>query len=167
MALRQHWRGLLMLTVALLLLSLFSACASATSTYPITGAAATTGPVTVTTNLSTYTSGEPIGATITNSSKSDYYTQNGKSGCTIVQLEQFNAKKGLWSPVDTCNGSQATQTLVIGASTSAPYTLAPSSSSDPNAWQPGTYRVSVTYTTQGDGITNPQEAHSAAFTITS
>lgn len=166
MALRQRWRGLLMLPVALLLVSLFSACASPSSTHSITGAAATTGPVTVTTNLSTYTSGEPVGATVTNSSKSEYYTQNGKSGCTIVQLEQFNTQKGLWSPVDICNGSQATQTLTIGESTSVPYTLAPSSSSDPNAWQPGTYRVSVSYSTQGDGITSPQEAHSAAFTIT-
>ena len=167
MALRQRWRGLLMLPVALLLVSLFSACSSGSTTHPITGVTATTGPVTVTTNFSTYTSGEPVGVTVTNSSKSDYYTQNGKSGCTIVQLEKFNAQKGLWLPVDTCNGSQATQTLAIAESTSVPYTLAPSSSADPNTWQPGTYRISVTYSSQGDGITSPQEAHSAAFTITS
>ncbi len=163
MGLRQRWRGLLMLTVALVL---FSACASTTTTRPVVGAAATTGPITVTTNLSTYTSGEPIGATVTNSSKSDYYTQNGKSGCTIVQLEQYNAKTSVWTPLDTCNGSQATQTLAISEGTSVPYTLAPASTADPNAWQTGTYRVSVLYTTQADGVTSPQEAHSAAFTIT-
>jgi len=152
-----------MLTVALVL---FSACASTTTKLPVVGTAATTGPISVTTNLSTYTSGEPIGATVTNSSKSDYYTQNGKSSCTMVQLEQYNAKTSAWTPVDSCNGSQPTQTLAIAEGTSVPYTLAPASTTDPNAWQPGTYRVAVQYTTQVDGVTNPQEAHSAAFTIT-
>lgn len=159
---RLHWRGLLILAAALVL---FSACASASSTHPITGVTATTGPVTVTTNQATYTVGDPIGAVVTNNSKTDYYTQDGKSACTVVQLEQYDAKNGAWVRVDTCNASQATQTLLIAESSSVPYTLAPTSGADLNAWQPGTYRVSVTYTTQADGITSPQEAHSAAFTV--
>jgi hypothetical protein len=162
MAVRLHWRGCLLLTAALVL---FSACATASASRPITGATATTGPVTVTTNLSTYTTSDAIGATVTNTSKSDYYTQDGKSGCTVVQLEQYNTKTGAWTRLDACNGSQATQALVIGESSSVPYTLAPTSASDLNSWQPGTYRVSVIYSAQADGATNPQEAHSAAFRI--
>lgn len=158
-----RWRGWLILVATLLL---FSACSTGGPSHGITGAAATTGPVTVTTNLSTYTTGDAIGATVTNNSKSDFYTQNGKSGCTIIQLEKFDAASGKWTRLDGCNGASPTQTLAIGENTSIPYTLAPTSSTDLNAWQPGTYRVSVAYTTQADGATSPQEAHSAAFTVT-
>ncbi|HZC07733.1 MAG TPA: hypothetical protein VE338_19000 [Ktedonobacterales bacterium] len=157
-----RWRGWLILVAALVL---FSACSSATVSHPITGVTATTGPVTVTTNLSHYTIGDAIGVTVTNNSKSQYYTQDGKSACSIAQLERYDATTGAWKPMDSCNGGKATQTLLIAESASVPYTLAPSSSSDVNAWQSGTYRVSVTYSTQPDGITNPQEAHSAAFTV--
>jgi len=157
-----RWRGWLFLAAALFL---FSACSTATVSHPITGVTATTGPVTVTTNLPHYTTGDAIGAIVTNNSKSQYYTQNGKSACTTVQLEVYDASSGTWKRVAPCNGGQPTQTLLIAESSSVPYTLAPTSQSDPNAWQPGTYRVSVTYSSQPDGITNPQEAHSAAFTV--
>ncbi|MGH2503036.1 MAG: hypothetical protein ACRDID_11025 [Ktedonobacterales bacterium] len=157
-----RWRGWLILIATLLL---FSACSTGRPSHPITGATATTGSVTVTTNLSTYTAGDAIGATVTNNSKSDFYTQNGKSGCTIIQLEKFDTASGKWTHLDGCNGASPTQILAIAESSSVPYTLAPTSSADLNAWQPGTYRVSVAYSTQADGATSPQEAHSAAFTV--
>lgn len=157
-----RWRGWLILAATLLL---FSACATTSASHPITGAVATTGPVTVTTNLSAYTTSDAIGATVTNNSKTAYFTQNGKSACTVVQLERFDATTGKWGRVDGCGNAQPTQTLTIAESTSVPYTLAPTSPSDVNAWQAGTYRIAVAYSTQADGITNPQEAHSAAFTV--
>jgi hypothetical protein len=163
MAAPLRWRGWLILAAALVL---FSACSTAGASHPISGSTATTGPVTVTTNLSTYTTGDAIGATVTNSSKSGYYTQDGKSACTVVQLERYDSKTGAWTHMDSCNNAQPTQTLSIAESTSVPYTLAPTSASDVNSWESGTYRVSVAYTTQPDGITSPQEAHSAAFTVT-
>ncbi len=162
MAVRLRWRGVFILAAALVL---FSACASATASHPLTGTTATAGPVTVTTNLASYTTGEAIGVVVTNSSKTGYYTQDGKSACTIVQLELFDTKTGAWKPVDLCNNGQATQTFLLAESSSVPYTLAPTSTSDLNTWQSGTYRVSVTYSTQADGVTNPQTAHSAAFVI--
>lgn len=164
MAVRLRWRGLSILAAALVF---FSACASATTSRPVTETTATTGSVTVTTNLPSFTTGDAIGATVTNSSKSDFYTQDGKSDCTIVQLERFNATTGAWTPVDLCNGAQATQVLLIAENSSVPFTLAPTSASDVNSWESGTYRVAVFYTTQADGATQVQEAHSAAFKITS
>ena len=158
-----RWRGWLILVATLLLVS---ACSTGGSAHAVTGATATTGPVTVSTNLSTYSTGDAIGAIVTNTSKSDYYTQSGKSGCVIIQLEKFDAASGQWDHLDGCNGASPKQTLVIAESTSSPFTLAPTSSADLNAWQPGTYRISVTYTTQADGLTNLQEAHSAAFKVT-
>jgi hypothetical protein len=158
-----RWRGWLILVATLLLVS---ACSTGRHVHAITGATATAGPVTVTTNLATYTTGDAIGATVTNSSKSDFYAQTGKSGCVIIQLEKFDAASGNWTRLDGCNGASPTTTLVIAEGTSSPFTLAPSSSADLNAWQPGTYRISVTYTTQADGVTDPQVAHSAAFKVT-
>lgn len=157
-----RWRGWLILAAVLFL---FSACSSAGASHPITGTTATTGPVTVTTNLPHYTTGDAIGAIVTNNSKTQYYTQNGKSACTVVALERYDATSGAWKRVDACNGGQPTQTLLLADSSSVPYTLAPTSESDVNAWQPGTYRISVTYSTQPDGISDPQEAHSAAFVV--
>ena len=163
MTARLRWRGWLLLIATALLVS---ACSSAGPSHPISGATATMGAVTVTTNASTFTANDAIGATVTNNSKSDFYTQNGKSGCTIVQLERYSAATGQWTRLDGCNSAAPTQTLVIGESTSVPFTLAPTSSADLNAWQPGTYRITVSYTTQSDGVSGLQVAHSAAFTVT-
>jgi hypothetical protein len=82
-----------------------------------------------------------------------------------VQLEKYDTKTGAWTHVDLCNGSQATQVFMIAESSSVPFTLAPTSDSDVNAWDPGTYRVAVAYSTAADGATGIQEAHSTAFTI--
>ena len=157
-----RWRGWLILAATLLL---FSACASNSTLHPITEASATTGPVTVTTNLASYTTSDAIGVTVTNTSKTAYYTRNGKSACTVVQIERFNAATGKWTPVDACAAGQQAQPLTIAASSSIPYTLAPTSASDANAWQAGTYRIVLTYSTQADGVTNPQQARSAAFAV--
>jgi hypothetical protein len=157
-----RWRGWLILAATLVL---FSACATTSTLHPITGASATTGPVTVTTNLASYTTSDAIGATVTNTSKTAYYTRNGKSACTVVQLERFNTATGKWTPVDACAAAQQAQPLTIAASSAIPYTLAPTSANDVNAWQAGTYRIVVTYSTQADGVTNPQQARSAAFTV--
>lgn len=162
MAVRPRLRGLLILAVALVL---FSACATAGGSHPLSGATATTGPITVTTNLASYTVGDAIGVIVTNSSKTEFFTQDGKSACTVVLLERYDTQKATWTRMDPCNNGQATQTFAIAENSSVPYTLAPNSSGDPNAWQSGTYRLTVTYSSQPDGISNPQEAHSAAFAV--
>lgn len=162
MGVRPRLRGLLILAVALVL---FSGCAATSSAHTTAGTTATTGPVTVTTNLPSYTTGDAIGVTVTNTSKTDFYTQDGKSACTVVQLERYDSQKATWTHVDLCNNGQAIQVFTIAESSSVPYTLAPNSPGDTNAWQSGTYRVAVTYSSQADGVSNPQEAHSAAFNI--
>ena len=162
MAARLRWRGWLLLIATTLLVS---ACSSACPSHPISGATATAGAVTVTTNASTYSINDAIGVIVTNNSKSDFYTQKGKSGCAIVQLEQYSATTGQWTRLDGCNGAAPTQTLVISAGSSVPFTLAPTSSADQNAWQPGTYRLSISYTTQSDGISGSEVAHSASFKV--
>jgi hypothetical protein len=163
MVLRPRWYGALILVAALALLA---ACGGGSSSRAIRGATATTGPVTITTNLATYTTGDAVGVTVTNASKSDYYAKDGASACTIVQLERYNTGSGAWDKVDTCNGSQQVQVYVIAKGSAVPYTLAPTSASDVNSWEAGTYRIAVSYSTNADGATQAVEAHSAAFTIT-
>lgn len=158
----QRWRGWLILVAAL---CLFSACSTGTKTHPIAGASATTGPVTVTTQFTSYTSVDAVGVTVANTSTTDFYATDGKSGCTLVQVELYDPAKGVWKNVDGCGVNQPAQVFAIAHGASTPYSFAPTSPADVNSWQPGTYRVSVTYSAQPDGISNPQEAHSAAFTV--
>lgn len=162
MALRPRWYGALILVAALASLA---ACGGGTTLHAISGATATTGPVTITTNLATYTTGDAVGVTVTNASKSDYFAKDGNSGCAIVQLEKYNAGSGAWAKVDACVGSQQVQVYVIAKGSAVPYTLAPTSASDVNSWEAGTYRISVSYSAESDGVTKALEAHSAAFSI--
>lgn len=163
MAVRLRWREWLALGAAL---AVFSGCGSgATTTHPVPGATATTGAVVVSTDLKQYTTASVIGAIVTNSSKTDYLTQDGKSGCSIVVLQKFNTTTGVWDNVDPCRGGPAPRVLTVAQGSTIPYTLTPNSPSDMNAWQAGTYRVEVTYTTNADGVTGSTEAHSAAFSV--
>lgn len=162
MALRLRWQGWLVLVTALLL---FSGCASSSGKTTIEGTKATTGPVIVTTDMATYPSGQAIGVIVTNGSSTNYYSHDGKSGCSVVQLERYDSGARKWIAMDPCVAVQSVQTLMIASSTVVPYTLAPNSPTDANSWQTGQYRVSVQYSTATDGSTNAQEAHSAAFTI--
>lgn len=162
MALRLRWQGWLVVVTALLL---FTGCASSSGQTTIEGTKATTGPVVVTTDLTSYTAGQAIGVIVTNGSATNYYTHDGKSGCSVVQLERYDSGTRKWTSMDPCVGVQTVQTLVIAPSTAVPYTLAPNSPADINSWQSGQYRVSVLYSAAADGATNAQEAHSADFTI--
>ncbi|HLY32721.1 MAG TPA: hypothetical protein VKQ36_16985, partial [Ktedonobacterales bacterium] len=83
----------------------------------------------------------------------------------IVQLQQYVGGATGWASVDPCDSVQATQTLQITPGLQEPFTLAPSAKDNPNAWDAGTYRVLVSYTTNADGVTDPQDAYSAGFTI--
>lgn len=162
MALRLRWQGWLVLVTALVL---FSGCASSSGKTTVEGTKATTGPVVVTTDLATYPAGQAIGVIVTNASSTNYYARDGKSGCSLVQLERYDSGSRKWIAMDPCVGVQTVQTLTIAPSTAVPYTLAPNSPADPNSWQTGQYRVSVQYSTAADGTASAQEAHSAAFTI--
>lgn len=164
---RVRWQGFRWLASCAWLVCVvaLSACASGSGSAPVSGTAATTGPVTVTTDLKAYGANDAIGVTVSNTSSSDYYSVSGKSGCVIIQLERFDTAKGAWVPVDPCDSHAAGQVLVIAKSSQQPFTLAPQSASDPNAWAPGQYRVTVMYSANSDGVTSAKRASCAAFNI--
>ncbi|MGH2502258.1 MAG: hypothetical protein ACRDID_07055 [Ktedonobacterales bacterium] len=164
---RVRWRGAWLFAplVGLLCLTALTACASGTSGKAVPGSTATTGPITVTTNLTGYTVNDAIGVTVSNTSSADYFAVDGKSSCVIVQLERYNSAKGVWAPMDLCALVITVQTFAIAKDSQQQFTLTPSSSSDPNSWDAGLYRVSVVYSAKNDGVTGAQQAHCAAFTI--
>jgi hypothetical protein len=128
---------------------------------------ATTGSIQIAVGQAQYGVNDPVGVMVTNtSSNQTYYAVSGRSGCTFLQLQQYSATKESWVSVFGCPGANPTP-LEITPELSEPFTLAPNSSSNPNAWDPGTYRVALLYSTNSDGTSNPIVAYSAAFTVVS
>jgi hypothetical protein len=164
---RVRWRGtqLMAALIGLACVATLAACIGETANKAPAGITATKGPVTVTTNLSAYTVNDPIGITVSNTSSSDYYAMSGKSACVIIQLERYNTSRDVWEPVDGCPTHGTAQVYMIAKNSQQLFTLAPTSSSDINAWDAGLYRVTVTYSTKSDGVSDAQLARCAAFNI--
>jgi hypothetical protein len=128
---------------------------------------ATAGGIQIAVEQTHYGVNDPVGVTVTNTSNNQtFYAVSGRSGCTFLQLQQYDTTKKSWESVFGCPGAVPT-TLQITPQLSEPFTLAPNSSSNPNAWDPGTYRVALLYSATSDGISNPIVAYSAAFTVVS
>jgi len=160
---RMAWR--LALTCGLLAtLALASACNAKTPSTIIP--TATPGAIQLTTDLASYSVSQAIGVMVANTSKStSYYTQDGRSNCSIVQLDQYVGGKTPWVAVDPCASINPPQTLQLSPGIQEPFTLAPTSTSSPNAWAAGEYRVEISYTTQKDGVSQIVIAYSTGFTI--
>ncbi len=127
----------------------------------------TSDPIQITTDRASYTSSEPIGVTVTNSSKSNYYALDARSGCTFLQLEFYDSSRKAWMPTLPCKENRPPAALMIAAGMTEPFTLPPgNSSSNGNQWGPGLYRISLTYGTQPDGTGTMTTAYSQGFQIT-
>jgi hypothetical protein len=142
------------------------ACSSKGSTL-ITRPTATTGDLTLTLDRATYTSHQPFGVTVNNTSKTSYYAKDGLSACTYLQLEYYDSTKKTWLSVDGCSRPYAQHVLLLAPTSSLPFTLAPGdSSTDQNAWVPGVYRVSLRYGPASDGSGNLSVVYSTGFVVT-
>jgi hypothetical protein len=108
---------------------------------------------------------DPLGVLVKNTGKSDVYALNGNSRCTILQLQQYDASKRTWMTVNRCRDVLQPIALAIRAGMSESFTLAPGSSSDPNTWQSGEYRIALIYSSQIDGKTSAETAYSQGFMI--
>jgi hypothetical protein len=155
----------LTLLAALSVLGCLAACSTnAVSAKPLP--TATTGDIRITINQKQFNVSDPVGVTVTNTGNDTYYAFTGRSGCTFLQLQQYTAATNTWKNVFGCQGTNPT-TVQITPQISEPFTLAPNSASNPNAWDPGTYRVALPYGTQPEGSDTSLVAYSGAFTIVS
>jgi hypothetical protein len=127
---------------------------------------ATAGAIQIAVNQKQLAAHDPIGVTITNTSDKTYFAVDGRSACTFLQLQEFNSAKKAWVNVVGCTNVNPTP-LEISPRLTEPFTLAPTSTSDPNAWDPGTYRIVLAYGTNAAGSDTSTFAFSSGFTIVS
>jgi len=158
---RKPWRW--MAGFSLVALILLAGCQA--NSKSVAAAKATTGPVQIVIDHSAYGVSDPIGVIVTNTSKDLYYTIDGKSACTILELQQYDSAKKQWPMVSGCTIAEPVNALQVPAGITEPFSLAPGSPSSENSWQTGTYRVAVVYSANADGKTDPQTAYSATFAI--
>jgi hypothetical protein len=145
-------------------LSLAGCSSSIANNLPVP--TATPGQITLTPDRSAYTPSQPFGITLKNNAKTTFYAYDGRTGCTFLELQEFVATKGAWTPVNLCTTGDPPQVFAISGSASEPFTLAPGNASgDPNSWQDGTYRVVLTYNTQQDGTGTRQTIYSQGFMV--
>ena len=128
---------------------------------------ATKSQVVITIQNTLYGVSDPLGILIKNTGEKDVYALDGQASCTMLQLQQYNAQNRAWTKVDRCADKSPPHVLVIHAGMSEPFTLPPGSSSDPNAWAPGLYRVVLSFSASPDGKSDAQVAYSEGFTIKS
>jgi ABC-type Fe3+-hydroxamate transport system substrate-binding protein len=147
------------------LLALLTACAS-TSRVALPVTTATSGPIQIATSHRTYPVNRPIGIVITNQSKTTYYVLNTYSNCDIAQLQYYDTPQAKWVNTQPCNQAIQKQVLKIPGSFTEPLTFAPgNSTSNPNEWRIGTYRVQLRYSSQSDGGGTLTDAYSATFVV--
>ena len=160
---RRHYPLLLCSLFMLSVLGGLAGCKIRSSNIALPTATKTTVAITMQ-NLEFDTS-EPLGILVKNTGSADVYALNGLSGCTVLQLQQYDSDKKAWVAADGCRETIQPRVLVIRKGMSEPFTLAPTSRGDPNSWDSGTYRIALTYTTHADGKTAAQTAYSPGFTI--
>ncbi|GEM_PF-941377 len=158
------WLTLLaLLAVALLGLGSLSACSSS-PTSAVAVPTATSGDIQITVDRTHYDTHTPVGVTVTNTSSNTYYALTGRSGCTFLQMQEYDTSKKTWVNVFGCATPNPIP-LKISSKLSEPFTLAPNSPNDPNSWDPGLYRVALAYGTQADGSNANLYAYSPGFQI--
>lgn len=155
-----------LLLCSLFMLSVLSAlagCKISASNIALPTATKTTVAITMQ-NLEFDTS-EPLGILVKNTGSANVYALDGLSGCTVLQLQQYDSDKKAWVAADRCRETVQPRVLVIRKGMSEPFTLAPTSSGDPNAWDSGAYRIALTFSTHADGTSETQVAYSPGFNI--
>src|SRR6478672_10955184 len=90
------------LAIALLLVGCAEGALSPLGPTP----SATSGALRLTTDHSAYGLDIPIGVIVTNTGATDVYALDGRSGCAIIQLQQYNSSTRQWNSVVGC--AQAT-----------------------------------------------------------
>ena len=160
---RRHYPLLLCSLFILSVLGALTGCKVRSSNIALPTATKTA--VAITMQNRDFATSEPLGILVKNTGSSDVYALDGLSGCTVLQLQQYDSNKKAWVAADRCHETVQPRVLVIRKGMSEPFTLAPNSPGDANAWDSGTYRIALTFTTHADGKTATQAAYSPGFTI--
>ncbi|HEX6122271.1 MAG TPA: hypothetical protein VFY89_03880 [Ktedonobacterales bacterium] len=161
---RQWWRWAGLAALAGLMALVLGACAGGSSSG-IVIPTATAGQLRLSTDRATYSVSQPIGITVSNTSGNNYYALTGHSACTFLQMQRYDSAHKQWNDVNACGDGAPAQVLLIRGHMSEPLSLAPGATPSANTWQPGTYRIALSYSAKSDGTSDPQVAYSQGFTI--
>lgn len=155
------WRECCLAGAVLLFIA---ACGTTTAPRSVVLPAGTPGSVLVRTDRLLYHISQPIGATITNSSKTTYYAMDGQSGCTILHLQQLVG--ATWRDVMPCATGQPPVILALAPKATEPLTFAPGNAPDNvNAWQPGVYRLALAIGIKSNGSDATTMVYSPGFQV--
>ncbi|GAC1454294.1 MAG: hypothetical protein PVSMB4_14920 [Ktedonobacterales bacterium] len=157
----RHWHeGCLAAVVAFSI----AACGTTPVRKPVVLPTGTAGNVILRTDELRYRISQPVGATISNVSKTTYYAMDGQSGCTILHLQELVGT--VWRDVMPCATGQPPTVLALAPKSSEPLTFAPGNAPDnANAWQPGVYRLALAIGTTPSGSDATTLVYSPGFEI--
>jgi len=88
----------------------------------------TAGPLVVTVDRTKYGLSEPIGVTVSNLSKQSLFAEDGRSGCTFIQVQQYGSSSGKWISTVGCDQPYSPKVREIPAGVVEPFTIAPGNS---------------------------------------
>jgi hypothetical protein len=141
-----------------------AACGSTPAQRPVVLPTGTAGNVILRTDRLLYGASQPVGASITNASKTTYYAMDGQSGCTILHLQELVG--AAWRDVMPCATGQPPTMLAIAPQSTEPLTFAPGNAPDnANAWQAGVYRLALAIGTKPSGSDATTLVYSPGFQI--
>ena len=159
---RRRWR-IAALPLVLLLAVGAAGCGTSTTTR-VAVPTATKLSVTLTTDFATYSVSQAIGVTVTNAGQRALYAVDNHTECTVLQLQE--QVRGVWTTIMPCDTGQPVNVLEVAPGPGVPYTLAPGNApGNPNAWDPGVYRVALLLGNTADGSDLTTAAYSAGFVI--
>jgi hypothetical protein len=111
-----------------------------------------------------YGVGDSISVVVANGLPSEILTADHQSDCTVVTLELQMG--GSWQAIASCRAEIVTRLVPIAAGTTLAQTLHPNGGVAPQAtWQPGTYRIMLSFFTKGASASQALQVLSSTFTI--
>ena len=138
---------------AILALGSLAAC-SGTSVMSKLLPTATAGDIKILVSQTQFNVSDPVGVTVTNTSNQTFYAVNGRPAAPSCSCKSRIPAKNSWVSVSGCPAASPTP-LAITPQLSEPFTLARTSPSNENAWDPGTYRVALLYSASSNGSSLP------------
>lgn len=156
----------LLLVLLSLAVAILAGCGTTVHVKAVPLPTATHTPITVSVDRTTYNIAQAIGVTVKNTGTTTVYATDTSFACTIVLLQRFDTKTHTWKTLNSCGPGHSTSAYSLPSGIAEPFTLPPQSRAKPSAWQTGTYRVGVRYSTSSDGMSHPTYAYSAGFSIT-
>lgn len=160
-------RGLLMGCVlgVLALPLVLGACADGSGGKANALPTAVPGDIAITFSRPTFRQDEPIGIVISNKGQGTFYVLDGRSSCSIAQLQQYDASKKTWKLVNRCTQPVTAKANLLPPGLNEPVTLAPGNAPGDSLWDSGTYRIALDLSGQPDGQGKITTVYSAGFLV--